>query len=150
MMSEDRMPWRRGLAWTLALGVLTWVSTWLIPWLSARGLPDFLAIAPSMIGALLIGVRLRSWRWVVLALLVGAPLAAVGLLFLAMGATSPTDQPGPMGPGGGRLFALDLGEVLFVLGATLAVCHAASAAVGVWWGKRRAVAGGFLDDSRGV
>jgi hypothetical protein len=89
-----------------------------------------------MVGAFLIGARTRSWRWVVLPLLVSAPFVALSLILLVLGASSSPDAPGPMGTGGARGFLFAMG-MIWVPFAGVPLLHALAAGGGVWWGKRQ-------------
>jgi hypothetical protein len=85
-----------------------------------------------MVGALLVGVHLRSWTWVRIPLVVGAVVAAPGALLLVSGLGSLTSfTPGAQG------YVVALGAVLTAAGVVFSVAHALPAAAGVWWAQRR-------------
>ena len=106
--SSEVMPWAYGFISILLLGLVLAVSFYVPSLLGVYAFPY--ALLPSAIGALLIGVRLRSWRWVALLLLVVTPLVAFGLFFLAVGFLSSAHAPSPIGQGGSRILALALAE----------------------------------------
>jgi hypothetical protein len=85
-----------------------------------------------MIGALLVGMHLRSWTWVRITLVVGAVVAVPGALLVLIGLVPSTSfTPGA------QPYVAASGAVLTAAGVVFGVMHALPAAAGVWWGQRR-------------
>ena len=80
-----------------------------------------------MVGALLVGVHLRSWTWVRIPLVVGAVVAAPGALLLLAGLGSSTSfTPGAEG------YVVAVGVLMIEAGVVFGITHAVPAAAGVW------------------
>jgi hypothetical protein len=127
---RSRPMWIRCFVWALLLYLLLLPASFQVVF--SFHVPYLWALLPSMVGALLMGVHLRSWTWAGTPLAVGAVVVAPGALLLVSGLGSLTSfTPGAQG------YVVALGAVLTAAGVVFGVAHALPAAAGVWWGQRR-------------
>jgi len=121
--------WLRCVAGALLLYLLDYACFWVV---RPYHVPFLWTLPLSMVGALLVGVHLRSWTWVKTWLVVGAVVAAFGALLLFVGLTA----SGPEGADA-RVLLAPGGLVVIGAGVVIGITHGVPAAAGVWWGQRR-------------
>jgi hypothetical protein len=128
---SQRGTWGRRAPWVLVLGVAFMATSALVSSLGVDPFPNGVPVgfAPTMVLALLVGVRLRERWWVAAPALLAAPVVAAGVGYLLMGALAAGS--------GAAGYVTYFGRAMVGYGIVFALGHAAAAGTGVWLGRRR-------------